>query len=88
MHLVTAAVAAQAADAVTYAAGMALFTPVELSPLQALGPGPVLLAKAALMAALVATRHRWGWRAAGVAALIVGAVGAAANAYVMWGVLA
>ena len=85
--MILAAMLAQFADATTYALGMATITPVELSPLAALGPGPVLLAKAAAMTALLATRHRWGWRYAALVALVLGAVGATANVRVIWEVL-
>jgi hypothetical protein len=74
---------AQWADAMTFVAGMLVIEPIEWSPVAAFGPGWTLMAKAAGMLALVLTRRRWGWRIAGIAALVVGAVGASANLLVI-----
>jgi hypothetical protein len=83
MNLLLPAQLAQAADAATFALGMATIVPVELSPLAALGPGPVLLAKAGAMALLLVTRDCWGWRIAAAVALVVGTIGVAANLRVL-----
>jgi hypothetical protein len=80
MTLLAATVAAQWADAMTFAAGMALMTPIEASPVAALGPGVTLAAKAGAMGLLVVTRHRWGWRYVAWSAFALGAFGAMMNA--------
>jgi len=83
VNLLLPAQLAQAADAATFAFGMATIVPVELSPLAVLGPGPVLLAKAGAMTLLLVSRNAWGWRIAAAAALIVGVIGAVANVRVL-----
>jgi hypothetical protein len=85
MTLLAATITAQWFDAMTFAAGMALMTPIEASPVAALGPGVTLAAKAGAMALLALTRNRWGWRYAAWTAFALGAFGAMMNAGVMLG---
>ena len=85
-------VAAQFADGMTYAAGVAFIHPTELSMLHSFGPGVTLLVKALAMAGFVAGYRvfdpKWPiWRVAVALVIIVGFAGAAANAAVIIGVL-
>lgn len=85
-------IAAQAADAVTYAYGVTHIVPVEVSALHVLGPGPTLLAKAGLMVLLVIAyqRYRWRWwlwKVAAVFTIVIGIAGAAMNTIVIREVL-
>jgi hypothetical protein len=87
--LLLAMIAAQAADALSYAYGVATFDPVEVSIVHHLfGPGPTLLIKAGLMVLLVLAyrRYRWRWwlwKAAAVFAIAIGVAGAALNTAVI-----
>ena len=85
-------VLAQFADGMTYAAGVALIQPVEVSMLHGFGPGVTLLVKALAMAGFVAGYRvfdlKWPiWRVAVALVIIVGFVGAAANVAVILDVL-
>lgn len=86
--MVLAAVVAQWADAVTFAAIAAVTADLsgEVSPVVAIaGPGVALLAKAGVMAALVALQGVRGHRILAGWAAALGAIGTATNVWYMIG---
>lgn len=86
--MLLAAIASQFADAMTFAVGQATSTMAELNPLAvALGPGPALLGKAALMVAIAAgvAGVRRYWRAVLYLAVVAGVIGAWSNVAAMAG---